>query len=55
MKFVEPNLPNYQIGIMHLAAGIWVDNVDMRSNKNLKIKIKTTTNNKIFKSLRYIR
>ena len=32
--FVEPNLPNYQIGIMHLAAGIWVDNVDMRVNKN---------------------
>ena len=55
MKFVEPNLPNYQIGIMHLAAGIWVDNVDMRSNKNLKIKIETLTNNKIFKSLRYIR
>ena len=51
--FVEPNLPNYQIGIMHLAAGIWVDNVDMRVNKNLKIEIETLSGEKLSKSLRY--
>ena len=51
--FVEPNLPNYQIGIMHLAAGIWVDNVDMRLNKNLKIEIETLSGEKLSKSLRY--
>jgi hypothetical protein len=28
--FVEPYLPNYKIGIMHLAAGIWKDKKDMR-------------------------
>ena len=31
--FVEPYLPNYKIGIMHLAAGIWEGNKDMRLNK----------------------
>ena len=51
--FVEPNLPNYEIGIMHLAAGIWVDNVDMRVNKNLKAKIETLSGEKLSKSLRY--
>ena len=51
--FVEPNLPNYQIGIMHLAAGIWVDNTDMRVNKNLKIEIETLSGEKLLKSLRY--
>ena len=51
--FVEPNLPNYQIGIMHLAAGIWVDKMDMRINKNLKIQLETLSGEKVFKSLRY--
>ena len=51
--FVEPNLPNYEIGIMHLAAGIWVDNKDMRANKSLKINIETLAGNKLLKSLRY--
>ena len=51
--FVEPNLPNYEIGIMHLAAGIWVDRKDMRVNKSLKIHIETLTGNKLLKSLRY--
>ena len=51
--FVEPNLPNYEIGIMHLAAGIWVEGKDMRVNKNLKIKIETIDGNKILKSVRY--
>ena len=52
--FVEPYLPNYKIGIMHLAAGIWKDGKDMRINKEIKIEIETLDNKKIFKSLRYI-
>ena len=52
--FVEPNLPNYEIGIMHLAAGIWLNGKDMRLNKDLKIEIELLNGNKIHKSLRYI-
>ena len=52
--FVEPYLPNYKIGIMHLAAGIWKDGKDMRINKEIKIEIKTLDNKQILKSLRYI-
>ena len=52
--FVEPYLPNYKIGIMHLAAGIWKDGKDMRINKEIKIEIKTLDNKKILKSLRFI-
>ena len=52
--FVEPYLPNYKIGIMHLAAGIWKDGKDMRVNKEIKIEIKTLDNKQILKSLRYI-
>jgi len=51
--FVEPNLPNYEIGIMHLAAGIWVGGKDMRLNKDLKINIETLKGDKALKSLRY--
>ena len=51
--FVEPYLPNYKIGIMHLAAGIWVDGKDMRVNKNIRIQVVTLNNTKISKSLRY--
>ena len=51
--FVEPFLPNEKIGIMHLAAGIWDGNKDMRLDKNVKIKIKTLENANIEKSLRY--
>jgi len=51
--FVEPYLPNYQIGIIHLAAGIWQDGKDMRTNKDIKIEIETLNNKKILKSLRY--
>jgi hypothetical protein len=51
--FVEPYLPNYKIGIMHLAAGIWQNGKDMRVNKNIKIEIDTLENKKVFKSLRY--
>jgi hypothetical protein len=51
--FVEPYLPNYKIGIMHLAAGIWKNGKDMRINKEIKIEIETLDNKKILKSLRY--
>ncbi len=51
--FVEPYLPNYKIGIMHLAAGIWKDGKDMRIDKSIKIEIETLKNTKILKSLRY--
>ena len=51
--FVEPYLPNYKIGIMHLAAGIWRDGKDMRVNKDVKIEIDTLENKKVIKSLRY--
>ena len=54
-KFVEPNLPNYEIGIMHLAAGIWIGEKDMRVNKNIKINIENIAGNKTLKSLRYQR
>ena len=49
--FVEPYLPNYKIGIMHLAAGIWKDNKDMRLDKDIKIDIKTLTGKILNKSL----
>ena len=39
--FVEPYLPNYKIGIMHLAAGIWKDSKDMRTDKTVLVDIKT--------------
>ena len=51
--WVEPYLPNYKIGIMHLAAGIWKNNEDMRLNKNIKIDIKTLTCKILNKSLRF--
>ena len=51
--FVAPYLPHNKIGIMHLAAGIWVGKNDMRLNKNVKIKIKTLQGKDIEKSLRH--
>ncbi len=51
--FVEPYLPNSKIGIMHLAAGIWKDNQDMRLNKDVKIDIKTLDGKTLNKSLRF--
>ena len=38
---------------MHLAAGIWQNNKDMRVNKDVKINIKTILGKEISKSLRY--
>ena len=52
-SFVEPYLPNYKIGIMHLAAGIWKNGKDMRTNKDIKIEIETLENNFLDKSLRF--
>ncbi len=51
--FVEPYLPHNKIGIMHLAAGIWSGNKDMRTNKDVKVKIQTTSGEEIKKSLRF--
>jgi len=51
--FVEPYLPNYKIGIMHLAAGIWKNGKDMRIDKSVEIEIQTLSNKKIIKSLRF--
>ena len=52
--FVEPYLPNYKIGIMHLAAGLWKDDKDMRLEKSVEIEIKTLENKTISKSLRFL-
>ena len=51
--FVEPYLPNHKIGILHLAAGIWDGNKDMRLNKEVKVKIQSVKGNLISKSLRF--
>ena len=51
--FVEPYLPNYKIGIMHLAGGIWDGDRDMRLDKEVRIKIQSIQNNSLSKSLRY--
>jgi lipopolysaccharide biosynthesis glycosyltransferase len=52
-KFVEPNLPNNKIGIIHLAGGVWVDGIDMRLNKEIKTNIITLNNKIILKNLRF--
>ena len=54
-KFVEPFLPNYTIGIIHLAAGIWKEDKDMRLDKSVKIEITTLENKVLIKSLRYLK
>ena len=51
--FVEPFLPNYKIGIMHLAAGIWDDDRDMRLDKEVKTRILSLQNTPLSKSLRF--
>ena len=38
---------------MHLAAGIWKDGKDMRTDKSIQIEIQTLEDKKILKSLRY--
>jgi hypothetical protein len=51
--FVEPFLPNYKIGIMHLAAGIWDGDRDMRLDKEVKTRILSLQNTPLSKSLRF--
>ena len=51
--FVEPYLPNYEIGIMHLAAGIWDGDRDMRLDKEVKTRILSLQNTSLSKSLRF--
>ena len=51
--FVEPYLPNYKIGIMHLAAGMWKDGKDMRIDKKIEIDIENLDNKKVKRSLRF--
>jgi hypothetical protein len=51
--FVEPYLPNYEIGIMHLAAGIWDGDKDMRLDKDVRIKIESVQKKILTKSLRF--
>jgi hypothetical protein len=51
--FVEPYLPNYKIGIMHLAAGLWEGDKDMRLNKDVKILIQSVQKKTLSKSLRF--
>ena len=38
---------------MHLAAGIWKDNKDMRLNKEIEIDIQTIQGKSVNKSLRF--
>ena len=53
-QFVEPNLPNNKIGILHLAGGIYNEkNIDLRDDKNVKINILTLNNETLLKSLRF--
>ena len=48
--FVEPYLPNHEIGIIHLAGK---NNDNIRNNKNYISKIKTLDGDIIEKSLRF--
>ena len=52
---VTVSIADVKIGILNLAAGIWRDGKDMRVNKDIEIEIKTTENQKVLKSLRYIK
>ena len=52
-SFREPYIPNNEIGIMHLAAGIWHNGKDMRIDKNIKVEIKTIEGKTVEKSLRF--
>ena len=52
-QFVEPNLPNNRIGIMHLAGGYFVNDVDIREDKSIEINLQTLNDSNVFKSLRF--
>ena len=50
-KFVEPYLPNHEIGIIHFAGK---NNDQIRTNKNFKSKIKTLDDKEVEISLRFL-
>jgi lipopolysaccharide biosynthesis glycosyltransferase len=52
-KFVEAFTPNHEIGIIHLAGGVWINGKDMRFDKNLKAQIKTIDEKNIDISFRF--
>ena len=52
-QFVEPNLPNNRIGIMHLAGGYFVNDVDIREDKSIEINLQTLNDSNVLKSLRF--
>jgi len=53
LSYVEPNLPNNKIGILHLAGGLFNNSVDVRDDKSICIEISTLDGKKIFKNLRF--
>lgn len=52
-KFVEGFTPNHEIGIMHLAGGVFVNKADMRFDKAICAEIDTQEGKKIKKSFRF--
>ena len=53
-SFVEPFLPNNDIGIMHLASKIKGDNSKMKSKDETYFQIKSLNNNFIKKNIRFV-
>lgn len=51
--FLEKYTPNHPVGIMHLAGGIKINQLDVRFNKKTKVKIYNSNNKIIEKSLRF--
>jgi len=51
--FVERYYPHNEIGIIHLAGGVFINGKDMRYDKNIKAKINTLSGNSVEKSFRY--
>lgn len=52
-QFVEPNLPNNKIGIVHLAGGYIVNDIDIREDKRIKVNLRTLNDSNVLKSLRF--
>lgn len=51
--FVEKFTPHHEIGIIHLAGGVFVNGKDMRYDKNILLPITTLSGNTVNKSFRY--
>lgn len=51
--FREKYVPHHEIGIIHLAGGVFVNGQDMRFDKSIKVSLETLQNNKIKKSFRF--